>query len=84
MLDESAVNPWYGMFSQEWLDGSWAGADNADKKGDPWEQRHRSFQRYDILPLDFAGQDSARKRSIEERVGLGKRGHYFTGNELHF
>jgi len=44
-LDGSRINPWYGLFPQEWLDGGGESAGGEEQAGVAWERRRKQLQR---------------------------------------
>ena len=44
-MDGTAINPWYGLFPQEWLDGQSTGEDDAHRSVELLERRRRALQR---------------------------------------
>jgi hypothetical protein len=46
-MDGTVINPWYGIFPQEWVDGSSTGEGDGHRSGEPWERRRRALQRLD-------------------------------------
>ncbi len=44
-MDDTAINPWCGLFPQEWVDGLSTGEGDARRSGELWERRRRALQR---------------------------------------
>ena len=44
-IDGTEINPWYGLFPQEWVDGSSTGEIDIHRSGELWERRRRALQR---------------------------------------
>jgi hypothetical protein len=45
-MDGTVINPWYGLFPQEWVDGLSTGEGDGHRSGElVWERRRRALQR---------------------------------------
>jgi hypothetical protein len=44
-LDGTRINPWYGLFPQEWLDGGGESAGGAEQAKAAWQRRRKQRQR---------------------------------------
>jgi hypothetical protein len=42
-MDGTVINPWYGLFPQEWVDGLSTGEGAARRSGELWERRRRAL-----------------------------------------
>ncbi len=44
-MDGTVINPWYGLFPQEWVNGSSTGEGDGHRSGELWKKHRRSFKR---------------------------------------